>query len=276
MIPRWLRDLRHREHSEDLLGPSEIAAFDELDDVLRQFAGDRPPFDESVGWAKVEARMRTAPRRSRLRSPFPNYAIPTLLSGAPRLAAGAVAAVALVAAITVLGLVLNGDGTARAEFYAAVDTIDELSNAALDDGLITPNEAAALNAQAAIIEQALAEDPDVVAISSEDATTNAIDVLTDVQARLSERSAELSAADAPTSNAVTVLQRVAQKLENAALEKTGQGQPSGDGRGRGEGNQGQGLGNSPDGSLQSDGSEGDDDGEQDGGSGPGRGSGRRP
>ena len=167
------------------------------------------------------------------------------MSGAPRLVAGAVAAVALVVSIAMLGLALNGDGTARAEFYAAVDALDELSNAALDDGLITPTEAAALNAQAAVIEQALTEDPDVVAVSSEGATSNAIDVLTDVQARLSERAPKASSGEAPTANAVLVLERVAEKLETAALDGPGRGPENANDRGRGGGNQGQGVGNAP-------------------------------
>ena len=276
MIPHWLRDLRHGEQSEDVPNPSETAALDELDGALRQFAAERPAFDEAAGWAKVEARIREMPTRSRFLPTLPSIAIPSQIGLVPRFAAGAVAAVALVATVTVLGLVLNGDGTARAEFYAAVDTIDELSNAALDDGLITPNEAAALNAQAAIIEQALANDPDLVATNSEAATTNAIDVLTGVRTRLSEQSSEVSAAEAPTSNAVIVLERVAQKLEDAALDKPGQGATIREERGRGQGNEGQGVGNSPENSAQGSESDGDDDGEQGNGPGPGRGNGRRP
>jgi hypothetical protein len=248
-----------------------MEALDALDDMLRQFASDQPSFDETTGWAKVEARMQTPPRRSRILPSIPSLSVPTLLSGAPRLAAGAVAAVALVVSITVLGLALNGNGTARAEFYAAVDTINELSNAALDDGLITPNEAAALNAQAAVIEQALAEDPDVVAVSSEDATTNAINVLADVQARLSARAAIAATDEAPTANAVLVLGRVAEKLETAALDRPGRGPANANERGRGSGNQGEGLGNAP---AETD--LGDEPEDQGGDDRPGRGNGRRP
>ncbi len=273
MRPSWLRRFGDTDPDEDVPSASERRAFDALDQTLTAFASDPEPFDEEAAWAKFQARMSQSPRGSRLLPSFARWTLPRTTTSMPRVAAGALAAAALIAAVTLLSVLLTGNDVARAEFFDTVDALDELSNDALADGQISQDEAAALNEQAAIVEQTFEDDPAAVANSSADATSNAIDALKDVRARLLERTSVAAEEAGPTANAVAVLERVTNKLEEAARGGRGQGQGNqgqaqgsnnADERGRGQGNQGQGLGNAP--AIE----------DANGGANPGGGSGGQP
>ncbi len=183
----------------------------------------------------------------------------------------------MVAAITVSAVLFSGDNSARAEFFDAVDDLETLSIDALADGVLTSEEAATLNAQAAMVEQVLESDVDAVANSSADEHSNALDALGEVRERLAERAVGDEEAG-PTANAVIVLERVSAKLADPTH---GAGRPDEPGRsgerGRGEGNSGQGQGNAPQGTESNANLGGDSNSapaEDDTDANPGRGRGR--
>ena len=280
MGPRWLPGFRPTAADADAPTVSEQPAFDALDQALTAFASDPEPFDAAATWENVEARM-SEPSRASGRLPwFPRWSLPRRAASTRRVAVGALAVAALIAAVTVLSVVLTGDDVARAEFFDAVETLEDLSIDALADGQISQAEAATLHAQAAVVEQTFEADPEAVATSAADATSNAITALTEVRARLLERSDVTADAAGPTANAVVVLERVTSKLEASrggrgqgqGNQGQGQGAAGADERGRGQGNQGQGVGNAP----ATEGSNAAIDDEDGGAARPGRGRGGQP
>ena len=275
---RWLPRFGHPAADDDTPSASELAAFDALDEALIAFARGPESFDEAGVWAKVEAGIHQPRRASWLLPAFPGLALSRVGASTQRVAAGAVVVATLTAGAIVWSVLLSGDDVARAEFFEAVDTLDDVSNEAYADGQISAEEATALSVQVTIVEQSFDNDPAVVANSSADATSQAIDVLTGVRTRLIERSVVAEDAGGPTANAVVVLERVTEKLEAASRgrgQRQGnqeQGAGAADERGRGQGNQGQGIGNAP--TTQGIDAESEDD-DSDGAS-TGRGTGGRP